>query len=142
MKRLTRERVVPTIFCKRLLTDLRDDRLRRSLLAEIHQQEKQPCQALLTGIEQLVNQIRFNSDVASQQMRDKHLRKRRSSCSTRTMAALCSRIITHSVIALIVAMRRSWLARHPSPQKSPLPRMATIASFPCFETTVILTLPF
>jgi hypothetical protein len=38
-------------------------------------------------------------------------------------------------------MRRTCPARHPSTKKSPFPRIATTASSPCSETTVIFTLP-
>ncbi len=58
------------------------------------------------------------------------------------MAAFSSRMISHSIIAVTVAIRSDCPAKHPSPKKSPLPRIATIASFPCSETTVIFTLPF
>ena len=33
-------------------------------------------------------------------------------------------------------------ARHPSPKKSPAPRMATTASLPCLDDDPILILPF
>ena len=58
------------------------------------------------------------------------------------MAAFSSRMIAHSAMAETVAMRRGCPARQPSPKKSSVPRSATTASFPCSETTVILTLPF
>jgi pimeloyl-ACP methyl ester carboxylesterase len=40
-----------------------------------------------------------------------------------------------------VAMRRGCPAKHPSPRKSPLLRIATTASLPCIESTVVFTLP-
>src|ERR1700693_5544074 len=57
------------------------------------------------------------------------------------ITALAIRVIRHSSIAVVVATRRSWPFRHPSPKKWPGPRMATTASLPCSETTVSLTLP-
>ena len=54
-----------------------------------------------------------------------------------TVAAL-----TDSVIAVTVAMRCACPARHPSPKKSSVPRIAMTASLPCSETTVSFTLPF
>ena len=64
-----------------------------------------------------------------------------SSWITRTMVALSSRMMTHSVIDVTVAKRRGWPVKQPSPKKSPLPWIATTASFPCSETTLTLTLP-
>jgi len=45
-------------------------------------------------------------------------------------------------IAVAVARRTGWAARHPSPRKSPGPKMAMMASLPALETTLSLTLPF
>ena len=64
MKKLMRGRVVPTMPANVCLTDLRRDRLRRAILAEIRQQKQRPRQALLAGIEQLVDQIRLDPAVA------------------------------------------------------------------------------
>jgi hypothetical protein len=47
---------------ERLLTDFRNDRLGLSFLAKIGQQQKSPCQALLTRIEQLIDQVRFDAE--------------------------------------------------------------------------------
>jgi hypothetical protein len=55
------------------------------------------------------------------------------------MAPFSSRMISHFVIAVAVAIRRGRPARQPSPQNSSGPRTATTASFPCSETTVRLT---
>src|ERR1700686_3422887 len=62
-----------------------------------------------------------------------------SSWSSRIMTALSTRVITQLVIAKAVAIRRGCPARHPSPQKSPGPRIATTASFPCSEWATIFT---
>src|ERR1041384_4198502 len=51
-------------------------------------------------------------------------------------------MMTLSVIVVTVAMRCACPARHPSPKNSFAPRIATTASLPCSETTVIFTLPF
>ena len=53
-----------------------------------------------------------------------------------------TRIVTHSVIALAVASRFGWPIKQPSPTNSSAPKIATMASLPCFETTVTFTLPF
>src|SRR5256886_13125849 len=58
-----------------------------------------------------------------------------SSWRTRMMAAFSSRMISHSIIVVTVAMRSDCAAKHPSPKKSPVPRIATTASLPCSETT-------
>jgi hypothetical protein len=64
-----------------------------------------------------------------------------SSWITRIVSAFVIRTITHSVIAETVARRSGCPVKHPSPKKSPVPRSATTASFPCSERTVCLTLP-
>ena len=43
--------------------------------------------------------------------------------------------------AVAVLMRTGWPARHPSPRKSPGPRMATTASLPVADNTESFTLP-
>ena len=57
------------------------------------------------------------------------------------MAAFSSRMIEHSAIAVTVAMRRGWPFMQPSPKKSPGPMIASTASLPFSEVTVILALP-
>ena len=55
------------------------------------------------------------------------------------MADFLIRMIAHSVMAVAPARRTGCPIKHPSPKKSPVPRMATRASFPCFsEVTRIL----
>jgi hypothetical protein len=56
------------------------------------------------------------------------------------MSAFVIRTITHSVIAETVDRRSGCPVKHPSPKKSPVPRIATTASFPCSEMTVFLDL--
>src|SRR4029077_14980271 len=53
---------------QRLLTDLRRDRWRRAFLTKIGEEEKRPGQALFAAIEQLVDKILLDADVAGQQM--------------------------------------------------------------------------
>src|SRR5438105_15788329 len=50
-------------------------------------------------------------------------------------------MIVLSVIAIAVAIRSGWPARHPSPKKLPGPRIPMTACFPCRERTVSLTFP-
>jgi hypothetical protein len=47
---------------ERLLAHLRNDRLGSTFLAKVSQQEKSPCQTLLTRIEQLIDQVLFDPD--------------------------------------------------------------------------------
>ena len=47
---------------ERLLADLRNDRLGSAFLAKVSQEEKSPCQALLTRIKQLIDQVRFDAN--------------------------------------------------------------------------------
>ncbi len=65
----------PDHLRERLLTDFCGYRLRLSFLAEIRQQEKNAGNALFAGIEQLVHKVRFDPDVAGQQVRREHLGK-------------------------------------------------------------------
>ena len=63
-------------FRQRLLTDLRNDRLRLAFLAEIRQQQEKPGKTFLARIEQLVDEVRFDADGSPQQMGNEHLRER------------------------------------------------------------------
>src|SRR3984893_19479732 len=60
-----------------LLADFCNYRLRRSFLAEIRQQQKNPRQAFLARIEQLIDQVLLDPTVAGQQVRDEQLGKSR-----------------------------------------------------------------
>ena len=53
-------------FRQRFLTDFSHDRLRSRFLAEICKEKEQPGKAPFAGIEQLIDQILFDSTVASQ----------------------------------------------------------------------------
>ena len=57
------------------LADLWNDRLGCAFLPEVRQQQKHPCQPLLAGVEQLVNQIFFNLDVPGEKMGDEQFVK-------------------------------------------------------------------
>src|SRR5580692_3775588 len=50
------------------LAEFSDDRLRRALLTEIGEQKEQACEALLARIEQLIDQVLFNSAVSGQEI--------------------------------------------------------------------------
>jgi len=53
------------------LADSCQYRLRPTFLAKIRQKQKNPCQAFLARIEQLIDQILLDTTVASQEVRDK-----------------------------------------------------------------------
>jgi hypothetical protein len=63
-------------FSQRLLADLCQNRLGLAFLAEVRQEQQGPRKALFAGIEQLIDQIRFDATVARQEMGDKQFGKR------------------------------------------------------------------
>src|SRR5216683_2379753 len=60
---------------QRFLTERSHDRLRPAFLAEICKEKEKPGEALFARIEQLVDQVLFNSTVPSQQIRHEQFRK-------------------------------------------------------------------
>ena len=64
-------------LCQVFLIDPGHDGFGPALLAKMGQQQQKPSQALLAGVEQLVDEIRFVADDAGQQMRDKYFRESR-----------------------------------------------------------------
>src|SRR6266849_6841544 len=60
---------------QRFLTERSHDRLRPAFLAEIRKEKEKPGEALLARIEQLVDQVFFNSTVPSQQIRHEQFGK-------------------------------------------------------------------
>jgi hypothetical protein len=85
-----------------------------------------PSQPLLTGIEQLIDQIRFVSNVARKQMHDEQLREvvARAACAP---SAPSIRVRVQSVMAGH-GDAQQLACQASSPKKSPSPRMATIVS--------------
>jgi len=75
MKKLTRERVVPNISARGLLTDLRDYWLGHSFLTKMSEHKKDTRQSLFAGVKQLVDQILFVADVAREQISHEHIGK-------------------------------------------------------------------
>jgi hypothetical protein len=116
MKKLTRERVVPIISARVSCRIFVRTGSGRPSLPKFASSKKQPRQAFLARIEQLVDQILFDPDISRQDVRKKHLGKRSLVRSTLIMAPFSSRAIEHSVIAATVAMRRFCPAKHPSPK--------------------------
>jgi lysophospholipase L1-like esterase len=64
-------------FCKRFLADLGDHWLRLSFLPEIRQQQKQSRKPFLTRVEQLINQVLFDTDGTRQEVGYEQLREGR-----------------------------------------------------------------
>jgi hypothetical protein len=62
---------VPTIGDKLFLIDPGNYGFGPALLAKMGQQQEKPSQALLAGVEKLVNEIRFVSDDAGKQRSEK-----------------------------------------------------------------------
>src|SRR5213076_904583 len=62
-------------LCQRLLTDFWDYSLRHALLAKMSEHKKHTGQSLFAGIEQLVDQVLFITDIAGQQIRHEHIGK-------------------------------------------------------------------
>ena len=54
----------PDHLGKDLLTDLCRDHLWPAFLSEVRQQKEKPCEALFTGVEQLIDKVLFNTAVA------------------------------------------------------------------------------
>ncbi len=99
------------------LTELSDDWLRCVLLAEIRKMKEKASEALFARIEQLVDQVLFNSTIPTQQVSYEQFREFRSSCMVAIIAALAMRLTRHSSIAVAVVTRSGCPLRHPSPKK-------------------------
>ena len=76
MKKFTRERVVPTISDSVSCEIFGDHLLRLVLLAVARQQQQRPRQPLLARVEELIDQVLLDADVARQHVRDEAIRQR------------------------------------------------------------------
>ena len=132
----------PDHFGQGFLTDPGNDGLMLPVLAEAGQQQQNPRQPLLAGIEKLIYQVLFDPNIPGRRNDMKSSDNAGSLWSIRVIVSFRTRRIEHSVIAVAVAIRSGCPARQPSPKKSPFPKIATIASFPRAERTVTFTLPF
>ena len=75
-KTLTRSRSTGANHLRhRLLTDLRNYRLRLAIFAKVGEQQENTCQSPLGGIENLVGEIFFHANSASQYVRHEKIRK-------------------------------------------------------------------
>ena len=61
-------------LCQRILLHSGDYYFGLAFLAKMRQQQENPSQTLFAGVEKLVHEIRFVSDVAQKQMLDKQFR--------------------------------------------------------------------
>jgi hypothetical protein len=64
-------------LCQHLLADFGNHRLRLAVFAKVRKQQKRPGKTFLAGIEQLIDQIRFNADGPRQKVGHEHLGKGR-----------------------------------------------------------------
>src|SRR5258708_22619155 len=83
---------------ERLLANLGQDRLRRTFLAEIREEQKCPCQTLFAGVEQLIDQVSLNSAVAVQEIGREHLAKSWLGVEDADHSAFATRITELSVM--------------------------------------------
>src|SRR6267378_8501317 len=102
--------------------------LRLALRAIAREQQQSARQPFLAGVEELVDQVLLDSNSYSSR-----------SARIISFFSMTSTVVGATVVA--VAMQMDWPARHPSPKKSPGPRIATTASFPVSLTTVSFTPP-
>ena len=77
MKKLTRARVVPIISANVSWLIFGNNGSELTIFTKVGKNQERPSQAFLARVEQLIDQIRLNTTVADQEMRDKKLGKRR-----------------------------------------------------------------
>ena len=58
------------------LTDFRDHGLRLAVLAEMREQQENPCQALLAGVKELIDDVRLDPGVSREQEGDENIGER------------------------------------------------------------------
>jgi len=94
------------------------------------QQEKNASESFLAGIEELVNQIFFVPDIPCQQICHEHIGERRFAVNHIHHGFLIAWHHRASGHRGCGAHAGGCPVRQPSPKKSPLFRMAIVASFP------------
>ena len=132
MKKLTRDRVVPTISDSVSCEIFGDHVARLLLLAVTRQQQQRPRQPLFARVEELIDQILLDADVAGQHVRDEAVGQGMLLCSTFTISLLADHEHVLGVIAIALPIRTGWPARHPSPKKSPGPEHRHHGLSACF----------
>ena len=70
MKKFTRERVVPDHLGERLLRQFRQHPLGRVFLAVAREQQQRAGEPLLARVEELIDEVLFDADVAREHVRD------------------------------------------------------------------------
>ena len=104
-------------------------------LAELRHQQQDAGEALLAGVEQLVDQIGLCAHARGSAR--KRSEKLWCSCMTRIISSRSILSAVHAVTAVAVAMRRpGTLAIDSSPMNSPGAIMLMVASLPLSEPTV------
>src|SRR5438105_6725973 len=128
-------------FRQHFLTEFSHDRLRSAFLAEICKEKEKPGKALFARIEQLVDQVLFNSTVSRQQIRHEQFSKIRLIMKGRNHGRFLQ-ARDHAFIDCPGCCDAPRMAVETSfAKKVTGPRIATTASLPCSETTVSLILP-
>ena len=142
MKTLTRDRVVPTISASVSCEIFGSTRRWCALVAVACEEEQRARQPFLARVEQLIDEVLLDPDVANEHVRDESIRERGlfvqaphhrppSESAARSSAPAPSRC----------PFGDGCPARHPSPKKSPGASMATIASLPLRDKTDSFTPP-
>ena len=104
MKKLTRGRVVPTISARISWDTLGSARRGPSGLAVLCEKQECPGQALLGGIEKLVDQVLLHANVSSGGCEDmKESAKLSSACSFRVISCRLIRMTEHSDVRILTA---------------------------------------
>ena len=143
MKKLTRDRVVPTISASVSCDSFGTHVLRLVFLAVARQQQQRPGQPLLARVEQLIDQVFLDADVARE-----HVRRGSDRRAPARSWSICDHLRLlddeHGRLASSpspspsgAADRRDSLRRRSRRRSS----IATMASLPVFESTEILMLP-
>jgi hypothetical protein len=142
MKKLTRDRVVPTISA-RVSCEIGGTIVPVCPAhAKLGHQEENPRQTLFAGVEKLIDKIGLGSHAPDQQEFQVHLREgmllvHQADHLSPLYPERCT-----GVMALAVAMcSPPTLASDSYPMNSPAGRSAMVASFPSCETTVSFARP-
>ena len=105
MKKFTRERVAPIISASVSCEIFGSVRWGFGL-AVARQQQQRPGEPLFAGVEELIDEIRFDADVPGQHVGDEAVRRTSgSSWSSRTIASFSMTSTVLAAIAVAVPMR-------------------------------------
>ena len=140
-KKFTRERVVPIISASVSCEIFGTSRHRLVLLAVARQQQQRPRQPLLARVEELIDQVLFDADVAREHVGDEAVGHRVLLVQQPHHLLLADEQDRARGDRGGAAHADGWPARQPSPKKSPGPSMATTASLPVLDSTESFTPP-